>query len=162
MSTQLAATGSDSGATSATAVGPSAGDDPSAAPASAATDSPSPFFALREAMLDAIGELSDEEREHLTSVEEPADVAEAWRDLIAERAAREREASVRAELSREYISQTRARQPRPTSGLRGSAPTRTPGSVAEWTTYIRSADSAAHVQRRRAQFADWLSDHPEA
>ncbi len=125
-------------------------------------DQPNPVFALREAMLEAIGELSEAEREQLTSVAAPADLARAWRDVIAVRAAGEREASVRAELTREFESQTRAWQPRPTGGLRGSAMARLPQSVAEWTEFIRSADDSARLQQRRSQFADWLAHHPEA
>ncbi|MDE2988980.1 MAG: hypothetical protein OXT70_13155 [Chloroflexota bacterium] len=118
--------------------------------------------ALREAMLDAIGELSADERDRIGSAEEPDDLANAWRDLIAERAAREREATVRSELTRDFERRARASQPRPTSGLRGGPPAAQPDSVAEWTDFIRSSDDEAHRQRRRAQFADWLARHPEA
>ena len=118
--------------------------------------------ALREAMLDAIGELSDEERARLGSAEQPDDMAHAWRDLIAERAARDREATVRTELTREFQTRSRAAQPRPTKGLRGGAPPAAPGSVAEWTDFIRSSGEEAERQQRRAQFADWLARHPEA
>ena len=117
---------------------------------------------LHEAMLDAIGELSDEDRERLGSAEQPDDVARAWRDLIAERAAREREDTVRTELTREFESQTHASQPRPTAGLRGHAPTPTPASVAEWTDHIRDAQDESQRQHRRSQFANWLSDNPGA
>ncbi len=117
---------------------------------------------IREAMLSAIGELSEEERERLGSAEQPDEVAQAWRDLIAERAAREREATVRTELTREFESRTRAAQPRPTSGLRGGAPPPQPSSVSEWTDFIRSTDAQPIRQQRRAQFADWLAAHPEA
>ena len=117
---------------------------------------------IREAMLSAIGELSDEERERLGSAEQPDEVAQVWRDLIAERAAQEREATVRTELTREFESRTRAAQPRPTSGLRGSPPAPQPGTVSEWTDFIRSTDAQPLRQQRRAQFADWLAAHPEA
>ncbi len=117
---------------------------------------------IREAMLSAIGELSDEERERLGSAEQPDEVAHAWRDLIAERAAHEREATVRTELTREFESRTRAAQPRPTSGLRGGPPVPQPGTVSEWTDFIRSTDAQPLRQQRRAQFADWLAAHPEA
>ena len=117
---------------------------------------------LREAMLQAIGELSDDERERLASAEQPDDVASAWRDLIAARAAQERETTVRAELTREFESRTHAERQRPTTGLHGGAPLALPGSVAEWTSYIRSGEGTARVQQRRAQFADWLTAHPEA
>ena len=117
---------------------------------------------LREAMLQAIGELSDAERERLSSAEQPDDVANAWRDLIAERAAREREATVRAELTREFEAQTLAARQRPTAGLQGGPPPALPNSVSEWTDYIRSSDGPSLMQQRRAQFADWLAAHPEA
>lgn len=118
--------------------------------------------ALREAMLDAIGELSDEERDRFGSAQEPGDMANAWRDLIAERAAGERETTVRAELMREFENRARASAQRPTSGLRGNSPTPRPDSVAEWTDFIRSSDDESQRQHRRAQFANWLADHPEA
>lgn len=117
---------------------------------------------LREAMLHAIGELSDAERERLASADQPDDVANTWRDLIAERAARERETTVRAELNREFEAQTLAARQRPTSGLQGGPPTALPSSVSEWTDYIRSSDGQTLMQQRRAQFADWLATHPEA
>ena len=117
---------------------------------------------IREAMLSAIGDLSDEERERLGSAEQPDEVAQAWRDLIAERAAQEREATVRTELTREFESRTRAAQPRPTSGLRGGPPAPQPSTVSEWTDFIRSTDAQPLRQQRRAQFADWLAAHPEA
>lgn len=117
---------------------------------------------LREAMLQAIGELSDAERERLASAEQPDDVANTWRDLIAERAAREREATVREELTREFESQTLAARQRPTAGLQGGPPPTLPSSVVEWTDYIRSSEKQSLVQQRRAQFADWLAEHPEA
>ena len=118
--------------------------------------------ALREAMLEAIGELSEAERERLASAEHPDDVANAWRDLIAERAAGEREATVRTELTREFESQTLAARQRPTAGLQGGRPPASPETVAEWTEYIRSSDRQPVMLRRRAEFADWLALHPEA
>ncbi len=117
---------------------------------------------LREAMLTAIGELSEDERTRLSSVEQPSDVAGVWRDLIAERAAREREQQVRTELTREFETQVRTAQQRPTAGLRGGAPPPQPGSVSEWTDFIRSADNQSLRQQRRSQFANWLAAHPEA
>ncbi len=124
---------------------------------------------LREAMLSAIGELSDAERARLASTEQPDDLARAWRDLLAERAAREREAAVRereaavrSELTREFETRAHAAQPRPTTGLHGGPPTVPPRSVAEWTDYIRASGEGPVRQRRRAQFADWLAAHPNA
>ena len=117
---------------------------------------------LREAMLTAIGELSEDERARLSSAEQPDDVAGVWRDLIAERAAREREQSVRAELTREFETQVRNAQQRPTSGLHGGAPPPQPSSVNEWTDFIRSAEGQELRQQRRTQFANWLAAHPEA
>lgn len=118
--------------------------------------------AMREAMLEAIGELSDEERERLMSADAPDETARVWRDLVGERAAREREASVRAELNREFQTQVHAARPRPTAGLHGSAPVSMPRSVAEWTDFIHEIDDQALRQRRRSQFADWLAANPEA
>ena len=117
---------------------------------------------LREAMLEAIGELSDAERARLGSAEQPGDLAGAWRDLIAERAAREREATVRTELTREFQSRSEASQVRPTRGLRGSAPAPKPDSVAAWTELIQSSEDEGHRRRHREQFAEWLAAHPEA
>ncbi len=117
---------------------------------------------LREAMLHAIGELSDAERERLASADQPDDVANTWRDLIAERAAREREATVREELTREFESRTLAARQRPTEGLQGGPPPALPTSVSDWTDFIRSSDGQSLMQQRRAQFADWLASHPEA
>ncbi len=133
-------------------VGPAAEPDPG----------PDEATVLREAMLAAIGDLSEDERDRLGSTQEPEDIAQTWRDLIAERAAREREATVRTELTREFESRSRAAQPRPTAGLRGGAPAATPESVAEWTDFIHSSDGDSQLQQRRAQFADWLAKHPEA
>ena len=118
--------------------------------------------ALREAMLAAIGDLSDAEREQLGSASQPDQVAQAWRDLIAQRAAREREATVRTELTREFEERTRAAQPRPTSGLHGGAPPAPPSTVAEWTDF-HSLDRHPTIRRqRREKFANWLAGHPEA
>ena len=117
---------------------------------------------LREAMLTAIGELSEDERARLSSAEQPDDVAGVWRDLIAERAALEREQSVRAELTREFETQGRTAPQRPTSGLHGGAPPPQPSSVNEWTDFIRSAEGQELRQQRRTQFANWLAAHPEA
>ena len=139
---------------------PETGDpsEQASAPASTSPDA----TALREAMLDAIGELSEEERAELGSVEHPADVATVWRDLIAERAAQEREATVRAELTREFEVRSRGARPRPTAGLRGGAPPAPPASVAEWTDFIHSSGDEGQRQQRRARFADWLANHPDA
>ena len=131
-------------------------------PVSDEADGTADMTTMRAAMLDAIGELSDDERERLTSPDQPAAAAQAWRDLVAERAAREREASVRAELMREFQTQAHATQPRPTAGLSGAVPRTPPRSVAEWTDYIRQSDDVALRQRRRSQFADWLVAHPDA
>ena len=118
--------------------------------------------ALHEAMLVAIGELSDEDRERLSSVEQADDIVQVWRDLIAERAAREREATVRTELTREFERRSRASRQRPTSGLRGGAPAATPRSVTQWAEFIHASDDESQRQQRRARFADWLAKHPEA
>ncbi len=133
---------------------------PDTAPDTAPTEQVS--TAMREALLAAIGELSDEERERLVGAEAPDETARVWRDLVAERAARERETSVRAELTRELQTQVHAARPRPTSGLQGSAVAAPPASVAEWTDYIRQSDDSALRQRRRSQFADWLAANPDA
>ena len=114
--------------------------------------------AIHEAMLEAIGELSDEERARLTAIDQPDETVQAWRDLIAERAARERELSLRRELQDESI----AAQPQPTRGLQGTAsPPPAPASVAEWTEWIRRSDEPAEQSQRRAEFANWLMAHPE-
>ena len=118
--------------------------------------------AMREAMLEAIGELSDAERERLGTARQPEDMALAWRDLIAERAAREREATVRSELTREFQAGREAAQQRPTQGLHGRAPASTPESVTDWTDFIRSGKGESLQERRREQFAQWLAAHPEA
>ena len=118
--------------------------------------------AMREALLEAIGELSEEERERLMAADAPDETARVWSDLVAERAAREREASVRAEMAREHQTQVRAARTRPTSGLQGSAPPPLPRSVAEWTDFIREGDDQALRQRRRSQFAQWLAANPDA
>lgn len=118
--------------------------------------------ALREAMLHAIGELSDTERDRLSAADQPDELANTWRDLIAERAAREREATVREELAREAESRSFAARQRPTAGLQGGSPLALPASVTDWTDFIRSSDGQSQMQQRRAQFADWLAAHPEA
>lgn len=141
-----------------TAHPPAVPDGPTAEP----DPGPDEATALREAMLTAIGDLTADERDRLGSSREPEDIAQAWRDLIAERAAREREATVRTELTREFESRSQAAQPRPTVGLRGEAPQVTPDSVADWTDFIRSSDQESQLRHRRAQFADWLARHPEA
>ncbi len=117
---------------------------------------------LREAMLDAIGELSDEERERLGSGRQPSDMAHAWRDLIAERAAREREDTVRNELTREFQTHRQAGEPRPTTGLHGVAPASKPENVSEWADFIHEEEDGTQRQRRRDQFAEWLARHPNA
>ncbi len=136
-------------------------ESPPPDPAIGARDDPG-GNSLREAMLHAIGELSDTERERLSAVDQPDELANTWRDLIAERAAREREATVREELAREAESRTLAARQRPTAGLQGGPPPALPGSVTDWTDFIRSSDGQSQMQQRRAQFADWLAAHPEA
>ncbi len=143
-------------------VPPDAEAPPDAQSAPEAAPSEQVSTAMREALLAAIGELSDEERERLVGAEAPDETARVWRDLVAERAARERETSVRAELTRELQTQVHAARPRPTSGLQGSAVAAPPASVAEWTDYIRQSDDSALRQRRRSQFADWLAANPDA
>lgn len=115
--------------------------------------------AIHEAMLNAIGDLSDDERERLTAHDQPAETVRAWRDLIAERAAREREQSLRQELQRESL----AAQPQPTRGLQMAAPPpAAPTSATEWTEWIHGSDDPGQQSRRRAEFANWLAAHPEA
>lgn len=115
--------------------------------------------AIREAMLEAIGELSDEERERLTALDQPSETVRAWRDLIAERAAREREEVVRRELQHESLSA----QPQPTRGLHTAAPpSAVPETAAEWTTWVRGSEEPWERSRRQAEFARWLASHPEA
>lgn len=118
--------------------------------------------ALREAMLHAIGELSETERDRLSAADQPDEVANTWRDLIAERAAREREATVREELAREAESRSLAARQRPTAGLQGGPLPALPRTVTDWADYIRGSDDQSQMQQRRAQFADWLAAHPEA
>lgn len=117
---------------------------------------------LREAMLAAIGELSPAERAQLSAHDQPEDAARAWRDLIAVRAAREREAAVRLELTREFAAQLAAAQPQPTRGLGAQPPAAPPASVAAWTDFIRASSDQSVRQQRRSQFADWLARHPDA
>ena len=152
--------GADGGGPPSVAAGhplPSLGQAP---PESAENDSPEPVgSAIHEAMLEAIGDLSEEERARLIAIDQPEETVEAWRDLIAERAARERELSLRRELQAESL----AAQPQPTRGLQGAAaPPRAPSSVTEWTDWIRGSDEPSQQLRRRAEFANWLLAHPEA
>lgn len=142
---------------------PTAAQEPKPPPDRATGSSEDPGGnSVREAMLQAIGELSDTERERLAAVDQPDELATAWRDLVAERAAREREATVREELAREAESQSLATRQRPTSGLQGGPPPALPGTVKDWADFIRSSDDQSQMQQRRAQFADWLAAHPEA
>ena len=136
---------------------PSLGQAP---PQSAESDSPEPVgSAIHEAMLEAIGDLSEEERARLIAIDQPEETVEAWRDLIAERAAQERELSLR----REFQAESLAAQPQPTRGLQGAAaPSPAPSSVTEWTDWIRGSDEPSQQLRRRAEFANWLLAHPEA
>ncbi len=116
-------------------------------------------LAIREAILEAIGELSQEERERLTASEQPQETVRVWRELIAERAAREREQSLRRELQ----SETLAAQPQPTRGLHTAvAPAAAPDTVEQWTNWIRGIEDSSEQARRRADFAAWLASHPEA
>lgn len=128
-----------------------------------------PASPLRDAMLEALGALSDEQRRRLTAADAPEDQARIWRDLIAERALQERQTElidgVLDELDareRRRIDEIRANRSLPTRGLRGDAPSPEPDSVAAWTTYIRDAKSAPDTDARRARFAGWLSQHPDA
>lgn len=128
-----------------------------------------PASPLRDAMLEALGALSDEQRARLTAADAPQDQARVWRDLIAERALQERQAElidgVLDELDareRRRIDEARADRSLPTRGLRGAAPPAEPASVAEWTSYIRDAQSVPDTDARRARFAGWLSQHPDA
>ena len=96
---------------------------------------------LREAMLDAIGALSDEERERLSAAEAPEETVRIWRDLVADRAMQERQSELVGEALdeielRESVrrDEVRANRPRPTRDVRGAAPPREPSSVAEWTS----------------------------
>ena len=128
--------------------------------------------ALEAAMWRALGELSpDEEARVRTASQEggPDGAAAVWRDLIAERAAAEREASLREELEQREETAQRERtqalasQPRPTAGLSGGAPPpAAPESVAGWTSAILAAAGEAERTRLRSAFASWLARHPEA
>ena len=72
---------------------------------------------LREAMLDAIDALSDEERERLSAAEAPEETVRIWRDLVADRAMRERqselvgEAAGRDRAARKRASRRSSHQP---------------------------------------------------
>ena len=124
---------------------------------------------LREAMLGAIGALSDEERERLTAAEAPEETVRIWRDLVADRAMRERQSELVGEALdeielRESVrrDEVRANRPRPTRDVRGGAPPREPSSVAEWTTHIRDAEAGPDAGERRSRFAAWLAANPHA
>ena len=124
---------------------------------------------LRDAMLDAIGALSDEERERLIAADAPEETVRVWRELIADQAVRERQSEliegVLDELdAREGARRDEVRRERvnPTRGLEGGAPPREPGSVAEWTAYIRDAQAEPDAAQRRGRFAAWLAQHPDA
>lgn len=135
---------------------PPAAGDPSSTP-------------LRDAMLDAVGALSDEERERLVAADAPEETVRVWRELVADQAVRERQSelieSVLDELDlREQARRDEARRSRvnPTRGLEGGAPPREPASVAEWTSYIRDAQAEPDAAQRRGRFAAWLAQHPDA
>ena len=120
-------------------------------------------------MLDAIGALSDEERERLSAAEAPEETVRIWRDLVADRAMRERQSELVGEALdeielRESVrrDEVRANRPRPTRDVRGGAPPREPSSVAEWTTHIRDAGAEADAGERRSRFAAWLAANPYA
>ena len=124
---------------------------------------------LRDAMLDAIGALSDEERERLIAADAPEEAVRVWRELIADQAVRERQSEliegVLDELdAREGARRDEVRRERvnPTRGLEGGAPPREPGSVAEWTAYIRDSQAEPDAAQRRGRFAAWLAQHPDA
>lgn len=124
---------------------------------------------LRDAMLDAIGALSDEERERLIAADAPEEAVRVWRELIADQAVRERQSEliegVLDELdAREGARRDEVRRERvnPTRGLEGGAPPREPGSVSEWTAYIRDAQGESDAAQRRGRFAAWLAQHPDA
>ena len=127
---------------------------------------PSP---LREAMLDAIGALSDEQREQLVAADAPQEMVRVWRELIADQAVRERQSQLIEGVLDELDAheqarrdEIRANRPQPTRGLQGGAPPREPNSVAEWTTHIRDADAEPEAALRRSRFAAWLAAHPDA
>lgn len=124
---------------------------------------------LRDAMLDAIGALSEEERGRLIAADAPEETVRVWRELIADQAVRERQSEliegVLDELdAREGARREEVRRGRvnPTRGLEGGAPPREPGSVAEWTAHIRDAQGESDAAQRRGRFAAWLAQHPEA
>lgn len=124
---------------------------------------------LREAMLDAIAALSDEEREQLVAADAPEETVRVWRDLIADHALRERQSELIAGVLDELDAreqtrrdEIRAARPLPTRGLQGGAPPREPASVAEWTAYIHDAQADPDAAQRRARFAAWLAEHPDA
>ena len=58
--------------------------------------------------------------------------------------------------------EVRTNRPRPTRDVRGAAPPREPGSVAEWTAHIRDAEAEPDAGERRSRFAAWLAAHPHA
>lgn len=129
---------------------------------------------LRDAMLDAIGALSEEERGRLIAADAPEETVRVWRELIADQAVRERQSELiegvldeldaREGARREGARREEVRRGRvnPTRGLEGGAPPREPGSVAEWTTHIRDAQGESDAAQRRGRFAAWLAQHPEA
>ena len=124
---------------------------------------------LRDAMLDAIAALSDEQRERLVAADAPEETVRIWRELIADQALRERQSELIAGVLEELDAREQARRdeirtsrPLPTRGLQGGAPPREPASAAEWTDYIQDAQSEADTVRRRERFAAWLASHPDA
>lgn len=132
-------------------------------------DQPQTSSPLRDAMLDAIGALSDEERERLVAADAPEETVRVWRELIADQAVRERQSELidgvldeldtREQQRRDDLRRNRVN---PTSGLHGAAPPREPTSAAEWTTYIRDAQQEPEAAQRRSRFAAWLAQHPDA
>lgn len=124
---------------------------------------------LRDAMLDAIAALSDEQRERLVAADAPDETVRIWRELIADQALRERQSELIAGVLEELDAREQARRdeirasrPLPTRGLQGGAPPREPASAAEWTDYIQDAQSEADAAQRRERFAAWLAAHPDA
>lgn len=124
---------------------------------------------LRDAMLDAIAALSEEQRERLVAADAPEETVRIWRELIADQALRERQSELIAGVLEELDAREQARRdeirasrPLPTRGLQGGAPPREPASAAEWTDYIQDAQSEADAARRRERFAAWLAAHPDA
>lgn len=128
-----------------------------------------PSMSLRDAMLDAIGALSDEERERLVAADAPEETVRVWRELIADQAVRERQSELiegvldeldtREQQRRDDLRRSRVN---PTHGLQGAAPPREPTSAAEWTSYIRDAQQEPQAAQRRSRFAAWLAEHPDA